>query len=39
MHVNSRGGELTDNSEDANTLFNFDDFCFDYIETLKLMGA
>jgi hypothetical protein len=38
MHVEARGGELV-NSENADTHFNFDDYSYSYIETLKLMGV
>jgi hypothetical protein len=38
MHVESRGGELVE-VEEAETKFNFDDYSYSYIETLKLMGA
>ena len=38
MHVEARGGEIVE-AEDAETSFNFDDYSYSYIETLKLMGV
>ena len=38
MHVESRGGQLVE-ADDAETKFNFDDYSYSYIETLKLMGV
>jgi hypothetical protein len=38
MHVEARGGEIVE-VENAETSFNFDDYSYSYIETLKIMGV
>jgi len=38
MHVEARCGEIVE-AEDAETKFNFDDYSYSYIETMKLMGV
>jgi len=39
LHIEARGGELVENKEDAETVFEFNDFSTSYVETLKLMGV
>jgi hypothetical protein len=39
IHTNSRGGVVCENKEDADFLFEYNNFSESYIETLKLMGV
>jgi hypothetical protein len=38
IHAKSRNAEIVENSEDAETTYNYGDFSESYVETLKLMG-
>jgi hypothetical protein len=39
MHVDARGGELSDDHKTADTKFEYNDFSESYVETLSLMGV